>query len=77
VIFLRPPLTGAAAIKVVATAPGVDEASAGAGVLYFSRLIAKASKSRLSKIVSSPIYKNVTIRNWNTTTKLLQMMDVA
>ena len=75
VIFLRPPLTGATAIKSVATALGVDEARAGTGVLYFSRLIAKASQSRLSKLVSSPIYKSVTIRNWNTTTKLLQMME--
>ena len=57
------------------TAPGVDEAHAGPGALYFSRLISEASQSRLSKIVSSPIYKSVTIRNWNTTTKLLRMMD--
>ena len=75
VIFLKAPLTAPAAIKAVLTAPGVDEAHAGPGVLYFSRLISKASQSRLSKIASSPIYKNVTIRNWNTTTKLLQMMD--
>jgi len=74
VIFLRPPLTAAAAIKSVPTAPGVDQAHAGTGVLYFSRLIAEASRSRLSKIVSSPIYKSITIRNWNTTTKLLQLM---
>jgi uncharacterized protein (DUF1697 family) len=74
VIFLRPPLTAAAAIKSVPTAPGVDEAHAGTGVLYFSRLIAEASRSRLSKIVSSPIYRSITIRNWNTTTKLLQLM---
>jgi uncharacterized protein (DUF1697 family) len=75
VIFLKAPLTGAVAIKGVATTPGVDEAHAGPGVLYFSRLISQASRSRLSKIVSSPIYKSVTIRNWNTTTKLLEMMN--
>jgi uncharacterized protein (DUF1697 family) len=75
VIFLKAPLTAPVAIKSVATAPGVDEAHAGPGVLYFSRLISEASRSRLSKIVSSPIYKSVTIRNWNTTTKLLRMMD--
>jgi len=75
VIFLKEPLTAPVAIKSVATAPGVDEAHAGAGVLYFSRLISQATRSRLGKIVASPIYKSVTIRNWNTTTKLLQMMD--
>ena len=74
VIFLKEPLTARAAMTSVATKPGVDEAHAGTGVLYFSRLISKASQSRLSKIVSSPIYPSVTIRNWNTTTKLVGML---
>jgi uncharacterized protein (DUF1697 family) len=74
VIFLKAPLTAAAAIKDVPVNPEVDTARAGSGVLYFSRLVAKASKSRLGKIVSRPIYKNLTIRNWNTTSKLSQML---
>jgi uncharacterized protein (DUF1697 family) len=77
VIFLKPPLTAKEAIKSVPTRPGVDEAHAGTGVLYFSRVVARATQSRLSKIVSSPIYPSATIRNWNTTTKLLLMMDAA
>ena len=76
-IFLKPPLTSKVAMKSVPTKPGVDEAHAGTGVLYFSRLIEKATQSRLNKIVSSPIYASVTIRNWNTTTKLLSMMNEA
>jgi uncharacterized protein (DUF1697 family) len=75
VIFLKEPLTAKVAMKSVPTNPGVDEAHAGSGVLYFSRFIAKATQSRLSKIVSSSIYPSVTIRNWSTTTKLLGMMD--
>ena len=75
VIFLKAPLTARAAMKSVPAKPGVDEAHAGTGALYFSRLIAKATESRLNRIVSSPIYPNVTIRNWNTTTKLLGMMN--
>ncbi len=74
VIFLKPPLTSKVAMKSVPTKPGVDEAHVGTGVLYFSRLIEKATQSRLNKIVSSPIYPNVTIRNWNTTTKLVRML---
>ena len=58
VIFLLPALTAAATIKSVPTAPGVDQAHAGKGVLYFSRLIEKASQSRLSRLVSMPIYKS-------------------
>lgn len=75
VIFLKEPLTAKTAMTSVPTRPGVDEAHAGAGVLYFSRLVEKATQSRLSRIVASPIYPNVTIRNWNTTTKLERMMS--
>src|SRR5262245_21048760 len=75
VLYLKPPLRAAAAIESVPTTGGVDRVSPGPGVLYFSRLISKASQSRLSRLVSMPIYQSMTIRNWNTTTKLLQMME--
>ena len=75
VLFLKPPLTASKAIKSVSTREGVDQVYAGTGVLYFSRLSSKASQSRLNRIASMPIYQNMTIRNWNTTTKLLQLMD--
>ena len=75
VIYLKASLSAPSALKDVPTNPDVDEARAGTGVLYFSRLISKASQSRLSKLVSMPIYKSMTVRNWNTTTTLLRMMD--
>lgn len=75
VIYLMPPLASAEAMKVVTTRMGVDTAHAGDGVLYFSRLIAKASESHLTRIIRFPIYQQMTIRNWNTTTKLLTLMQ--
>jgi uncharacterized protein (DUF1697 family) len=75
VIFLKEPLGAPAAMKSVLTREGVDDVQAGAGVLYFSRLISKASQSQLNRLVSLPLYKRITIRNWNTTTKLLRMME--
>jgi uncharacterized protein (DUF1697 family) len=77
VIFLKEPLKASIAIRSILTRQGVDEAFAGTGVLYFSRLISKASQSQLSRIVSLPIYQHMTIRNWNTTTKLLRIMEGA
>jgi uncharacterized protein (DUF1697 family) len=74
VIFLKEPLTSAEAIQSVSTKEGVDRAFAGDGVLYFSRLISKATQSHLSRIVSMPVYQSMTIRNWNTTTKLLDLI---
>lgn len=77
VLFLKAPLTAGQAMKVVPTRQGVDEVHAGPKALYFSRLSSKASQSRLGRIVSMPIYQSMTIRNWNTTTALLRMMDGA
>ena len=77
VLFLKDPLTAAKAMKSVSMKEGIDEAYAGKGVLYFSRLISKATQSHLNRIASMPVYQSMTIRNWNTTTKLLNMMEAA
>jgi uncharacterized protein (DUF1697 family) len=75
VVFLKPPLTAKTAIKDIATKEGVDRIWAGTGVLYMSRLDSRATQSRLNRVASLPIYKNMTIRNWNTTTKLVALLD--
>ena len=53
---------------------GVDKVWPGDGVIYSQRLSAQRTKSRLSKIMGTPAYKSMTIRNWNTTTKLLEIL---
>jgi hypothetical protein len=68
-------LTAAEAMKGVSAKPGVDQVFAGDGVLYCSRLISKASQSQLTRLVGTPAYRNMTIRNWTTTTKLLDLME--
>jgi uncharacterized protein (DUF1697 family) len=75
VIFLMPPFTSHTAMPLVPTREGVDRAWPGNGVLYFSRLTSRATQSRLSKVVSLPIYQRMTIRNWNTTVKLRELVD--
>ncbi len=74
VIFLKEPLTAPEAMAVVTRKEGVDEAFAGDSVLYFSRLISRATQSHLSRIISLPVYQKMTIRNWNTTTRVTKMM---
>jgi uncharacterized protein (DUF1697 family) len=75
VVFLKPPLTAKAAIRDVSTKEGVDRIWAGTGVLYMSRLDSRATQSRLNRVASLPIYKSMTIRNWNTTTKLAELLE--
>lgn len=73
--FVKEPMTVAVAAKGITTKHGVDEVTIGRGVLYFSRLKAKATQSRLNRVASLPAYKSMTIRNWNTTTKLAALLN--
>ena len=75
VIFLKAPLTSKAAIKEVEMKEGVDQCWAGPGVLYFSRTVDRITSSRINRIVGRPIYQQMTIRNWNSTTKLAALLD--
>jgi uncharacterized protein (DUF1697 family) len=75
VVFLREPVRPAAALREVSPRAGVDEVAAGPGVLYFRRLAARSAESRLNRVASLPVYGSMTIRNWNTTTKLLALLD--
>ncbi len=75
VVFLKEPLEPGEALKHVQIKTDIETASAGKHTLYFSRLICKATQGRLVKIISLPVYQNMTIRNWNTTSKLLALME--
>jgi uncharacterized protein (DUF1697 family) len=63
------------ALSVFDPREGVDKVWPGSNVVYSQRLSAQRTKSRLSKIAASPLYKSMTIRNWNTTTKLLKILE--
>jgi uncharacterized protein (DUF1697 family) len=55
--------------------PEVDAMWLGKGVVYYRRLGAKRTKSRLSKVIGKPVYKSMTIRSWNTTAKLFALLS--
>jgi uncharacterized protein (DUF1697 family) len=72
-IFLMD-IDAAQAMLVFDPREGVDKVWAGDGVIYSQRLSSQRTKSRLSKVMGTPVYKSMTIRNWNTTTKLLEIL---
>ncbi|HPN22796.1 MAG TPA: DUF1697 domain-containing protein, partial [Tenuifilaceae bacterium] len=74
VVFLKEPLSSNEAFQSLKLREGVDNAYVGKDVLYLSRLISRAGQSYLSKIISLPVYQFMTIRNWNTTTKLFELI---
>jgi uncharacterized protein (DUF1697 family) len=67
-------IDAAQAMPVFNPREGVDKVWPGDGVIYSQRLSAERTKSRLSKIMASPLYKSMTIRSWSTTIKLLDIL---
>jgi len=76
VIFVKRPLTAEAAYAALPELrEGVDAVALGPGVIYFSRVAARASQTRLTKLMVLPIFRQMTIRTWRTTTRLLELLD--
>lgn len=76
VFFLKHPLT---ADEVMAELPelreGVDTMTPGSGVLYFSRVKAQATKTRVQRLLAMPVFRRMTVRTWGTTTRILTLLD--
>jgi uncharacterized protein (DUF1697 family) len=75
VLFIMPPLTPAKAMAAIELKEGVDYAWAGRHAIYFRRLEARVTSSRVSKIVGKPEYQLMTLRNWNTTQKIEALVE--
>lgn len=74
VVFLKQPLTAAEVVSAATPREGVDRVWPGDGVVYFQRLSERRAQSRLSRLASTPQYRSMTIRNWSTTTRLLELL---
>jgi uncharacterized protein (DUF1697 family) len=75
IVYLMEQLNVKNALKEIKTREGVDRMYEGKKVIYISRSIKYLSKSYFSKLLETSIYKNITIRNWNTTKKLYELME--
>jgi uncharacterized protein (DUF1697 family) len=62
------------AMAVFSPREGVDQVWPGKGVIYHQRLSAQRTRSRLNRIMGTPVYANATIRSWQTTIALLDVM---
>ena len=63
------------AMEQISVRQGVDEVWQGDKAIYYRNSIPNATKSHLGKITQQPVYQSITIRNWNTTTKLLKLLE--
>ena len=54
---------------------GIEFITAGDGILYQSTSFKEFGKTTTSKLPGTPIYKRMTIRNYNTSVKLLALLE--
>ena len=66
------------AIKEIDVREGIDKAWQGDAAIYYrlpSLTSPNATKSYLNKVAQKPVYAAITMRNWNTTIKLLEIVE--
>jgi uncharacterized protein (DUF1697 family) len=77
VMFLRHTVDSKDVLDRLDAKPDVEEIVYRPGAILWSAEIRKLSRSATAKFVSTPLYKEVTIRNLNTTLKLNALLDMA
>ena len=55
--------------------PGIEALATGEGVLYQSISVKMYGRTTTGKLASNPIYKKMTVRNYNTSVNLLSIFD--
>ena len=77
-LVLLPPMTATKALEENGEIkPAIEFAEAGEGVIYQGMSWKDYGKTTYGRIAGKPIYKQMTIRNYNTATKLLKKMEEA
>ncbi len=74
IAFIRAPVTAQDVLREVEMKEGVDFIKPGEGVLYMSTLLSGLTRSRFTKLITKKVYKDITIRNYNTVQKLFDLM---
>ncbi|MGI2336737.1 MAG: DUF1697 domain-containing protein [Dehalogenimonas sp.] len=74
IAFLDRTITMEEVTKEIELREGIDSIKTGEGVVYMSTLLSGLTRSRFTKLVSKIIYKHITIRNYNTARKILELM---
>jgi uncharacterized protein (DUF1697 family) len=72
--FTRESLTPADVIKETPVNPDVDQVDAGPDVVYMTTKKSGLTKSGFSKLIGKKVYKEITMRNLNTTQKVFALM---
>jgi uncharacterized protein (DUF1697 family) len=74
VLFLESGLDEATVMEKLTVKPGIDTALQATGVIIWSVERKNVTRSSLTKIIGTDLYKKMTVRNVNTARKLYEMM---
>jgi uncharacterized protein (DUF1697 family) len=74
IAFIREPVTVNDVIKQAKVKEGVDFVQGGKGAVYLTTLMSGLTKSGFTKLISTPVYKDITLRNYTTAQKLFTLM---
>ena len=74
VVFLRHPIDSKDVLAAIEVKPDVERVVYYPGTLLWSVRLNELSRSALLKLASRPIYKEMTVRNLNTSTKVFELM---
>jgi uncharacterized protein (DUF1697 family) len=74
VIFLTDALDARSFVRGVRTTPEVDVVAAGPHAIYWTAPVATIARSQMTRMVGTPAYAEMTIRNLRTTLKIHAMM---
>jgi uncharacterized protein (DUF1697 family) len=74
VLFLRHEIDSNAILEGLSTKSDVEQIAYRPGVLYWSARTSDLGRTMMIKLSSKPIYKQITVRNLNTTKKIFELM---
>ncbi len=75
IAFVTPAIIPEEAIQTIEIKEGVDEVTAGPGAIYLTTTMEGLTKSKISKIIGKKIYKEMTMRNYVTSKRLVELMN--
>ena len=76
IAFLTPGLVAAEVVAQVVLRDTATTISAGDGVIYITTTLEGLSKGKLNKLLGKQFYSQIVVRNFVTTKKLVELLDV-
>jgi uncharacterized protein (DUF1697 family) len=75
IAFIKKPVSSSDVMKEMQPKEGIDVIVPGTGAVYMATLLSGLTKSGINKIIGKKIYQDMTMRNYNTSKKLLELLE--